>query len=210
MGSTSSSDSLGDVRQVFLQWAKDLNLEEQYSEPYFGNETKLRAFRRMLTGDYMDFSSDSDYLPAQRMRIVELDTVDATWEAIQNEEVSSLTLDVRVNTYNRRFSMTKKGYVGLRSSQAAIDDRICILSGATVPFLLRPAVKRLLRHGKHRLERIYTYVGDCYVQGIMDGEAVDLPGSEWEDIVIAGRNVFMMERTTNRFRLLSPVQATIG
>lgn len=39
---------------------------------------------------------------------------------------------------------------------------VVILFGSQVPFFLR-------KHGS-----VYRLVGDCYVQGLMDGEAIDM------------------------------------
>jgi hypothetical protein len=60
-----------------------------------------------------------------------------------------------------KFVITAKGYVGVASNDPQIGDQLVIFSGAVVPFCLRSSTTR---HA-HRL------VGDCYVHGIMLGEA---------------------------------------
>jgi hypothetical protein len=52
-------------------------------------------------------------------------------------------------------------------------DKICIFKGARVPHVIRP-----------RDDGAYTLVGECWVQGLMEGAAVDLPGFEFEKIVL--------------------------
>ncbi|KAF2121032.1 hypothetical protein BDV96DRAFT_566128 [Lophiotrema nucula] len=47
------------------------------------------------------------------------------------------------------------------------EDVVCILQGAEVPFVLRP------RGISRYKNQSYEVVGECYVHGIMDGEAVE-------------------------------------
>ncbi|KAI1159602.1 HET-domain-containing protein [Nemania serpens] len=59
----------------------------------------------------------------------------------------------------RRFAITDQAYVGLVPDMATDGDKICILQGCNVPYVLR-------RVGEH-----YMLMGDAYVHGIMLGEA---------------------------------------
>jgi hypothetical protein len=58
---------------------------------------------------------------------------------------------------------------------AKVDDVICILDGCSVPVVLRPCSRDM---GTRTDERgsFYQFVGECYVHGMMDGEAKE-PGS---------------------------------
>lgn len=51
-------------------------------------------------------------------------------------------------------------------------DKVFVLRGSEVPFILRPC--GLGREG-------FFVVGDCYVHGIMDGEALGRP---WETVCL--------------------------
>lgn len=62
---------------------------------------------------------------------------------------------------NRRLCFTDKGYLGLVPETSKVGDEIHILDGCHIPYLLRKVDNR-----RHRL------VGECYVHGIMRGEAV--------------------------------------
>lgn len=78
-------------------------------------------------------------------------------------------------TTNRRFFITREGYMGLGPLNIEPGDLVCILLGAQVPFVLR-AVK-----DGHKL------MGECYCHGIMNGEAVrqaDGGEAELSDFVI--------------------------
>lgn len=61
----------------------------------------------------------------------------------------------------RRFFVTKKGYIGIGPACMQEGDRVCLLSGAIVPFILRPD------GDQHKL------IGEAYVHGIMRGEACE-------------------------------------
>ena len=73
----------------------------------------------------------------------------------------------------RKFLLCAKGdWIGLAPMAAHVGDVICILHGCSVPVLLR-------RNSDYGTERIWwNVVGECYVHGIMDGEAVNLSGPD--------------------------------
>ncbi|KAJ3551919.1 hypothetical protein NPX13_g11244 [Xylaria arbuscula] len=61
----------------------------------------------------------------------------------------------------RSIFTTKAGYIGLAPESAVPGDEICVIVGCTTPFVLRPVTD---------CQRIV--VGDCYIEGFMDDEAV--------------------------------------
>ena len=63
-------------------------------------------------------------------------------------------------TSSRRPFRTEKGYMGLAPSVAREGDLFCVLLGSSVPVLLRI------------VESHYVLVGECFVLGFMDGEAL--------------------------------------
>ncbi|KAK4221646.1 heterokaryon incompatibility protein 6,OR allele [Podospora fimiseda] len=65
---------------------------------------------------------------------------------------------------SRIFGRTKNGYYVLGPATMEKGDVVCVLFGVKVPFCLRP-----LPGG----ERRYLLVGECYVHGLMKGEAMD-------------------------------------
>lgn len=62
---------------------------------------------------------------------------------------------------NRRLCVTHAGRLGLVPSTACEGDEILVFGGAITPFVVRKN-----EDGSHRL------VGDCYVRGLMHGEAM--------------------------------------
>ncbi|KAM7191290.1 Heterokaryon incompatibility protein (HET) domain containing protein [Naviculisporaceae sp. PSN 640] len=82
----------------------------------------------------------------------------------------------------RRFCVTRKGYMAIVPPGAVEGDLVCILKGVNTPFVLReckredkgPAadVSREDDGDKARARRRVQIVGEAYVHGVMDGEAM--------------------------------------
>jgi hypothetical protein len=69
-------------------------------------------------------------------------------------------LHFHVGTSCRLF-MTERGYIGSGPGRAEKGDIVCILYGAKVPYVLRK---------RKQPEDGYVYIGEAYIQGLMDGE----------------------------------------
>lgn len=67
---------------------------------------------------------------------------------------------------------TMKGYVGHVPKGAQIGDVICVIAGAAVPFALRETAEG------------YRVVGQCYLHGIMEGEALQNPSLYKKSIIL--------------------------
>lgn len=63
----------------------------------------------------------------------------------------------------RCFFVTKGGLMGLGPRIMSPGDKVCILFGSQVPFVMRPSP----------LEQQYRLCGESYIQGIMNGEAIE-------------------------------------
>ena len=63
--------------------------------------------------------------------------------------------------------------LALVPAEAAKDDEVAVFDGVPVPYLLRRAQKSE-----------FVIVGPCYVHDLMDGEALETPHFEVEDILI--------------------------
>jgi len=65
-------------------------------------------------------------------------------------------------TTARNMCVTSEGYLGRVPRGSEIGDTICILFGGCVPFVLRDTG-----------DGYFKFIGECYIHGIMDGEAMD-------------------------------------
>ena len=72
----------------------------------------------------------------------------------------------------RRFCVTEKGYIGWVSLAAREGDEVAAFRGTRILFTLRSG------EGGKRL------TGDCYLQGLMEGESLRMSEMKEEDIVI--------------------------
>jgi len=77
----------------------------------------------------------------------------------------------------RSFFISEKGLMGIAPCDMRKGDVIAVLFGARTPFVLRPS-KPLDGRG------LYTIVGDCYVDGFMEGKALRVPKLEKKDFRI--------------------------
>ncbi len=62
---------------------------------------------------------------------------------------------------NRALFFTERGYIGIGLRNIELGDKVCTLFGAEVPFILRQSED----NPEH-----FEIIGECYVDGIMDGE----------------------------------------
>lgn len=76
-------------------------------------------------------------------------------------------------TKNRRLGGTANGYIGLFPEHSQAGDGVFVLAGCHTPYTLRP-----------RSDEKFKLVGECYVHGIMRGEAIG-PNPDLQDIILA-------------------------
>ncbi|KAI4654006.1 hypothetical protein J4E93_001774 [Alternaria ventricosa] len=69
---------------------------------------------------------------------------------------------------NHAFFITKRGYLGMGPPTTSPGDQIWVFYNGNVPFVMRKRNKEELENGYHELR----LVGDAYVHGIMDGQAI--------------------------------------
>jgi hypothetical protein len=82
-------------------------------------------------------------------------------------DLTLLDFSVRVDaSTNRRLIRTQNGYIGLAPQLVHQGDSIALMKGAKTPFILRPS------------GRSWEIVGECYIYGIMYGEAFNEENSE--------------------------------
>lgn len=78
----------------------------------------------------------------------------------------------------RRFFVTTTGRLGQASLGARVGDGIFVAVGAQLPFVVRETGTSV--SGDAGAGSTYTFAGDCYLHGMMDGEAFE--GGDAEEI----------------------------
>jgi hypothetical protein len=81
----------------------------------------------------------------------------------KSNEVRFCVAALKRAVVRRTFIITQKGYMGLGPAYTQPGDKIYVLAGGQVPFILRPTENI----------GVFSLVGECYVHGIMDGEATE-------------------------------------
>ncbi|KAL4767184.1 hypothetical protein BDW60DRAFT_200568 [Aspergillus nidulans var. acristatus] len=99
----------------------------------------------------------------------------------------------------RRFYMTENGLFGFATKDIQVGDEVHVLSGTSVPFVLRPAVTstegsetqadsekllEALRMAGEDGMKLYEMVGEAYIHGYMQGQILAKNDVEWEGICI--------------------------
>jgi hypothetical protein len=111
-------------------------------------------------GSYAQFSNVMELSEEQHNR-------PATPEEMARNNLASKYLALMAAAcLGRRACCTSSGHVGLLPAMTERYDIIAIVLGAQTPFVLRPVGRNM-----------FKLVGQCYVHGIMNGEALgfDLP-----------------------------------
>jgi hypothetical protein len=139
------------------------------------------------------------------------------------EDKKTLFLDaLRAVMVGRRLFVTEKGYLGAGPKSSKVGDKVVVLKGGSVPFVVREGdaqegegkgegageggseEKRMeesvsgvktkgwsAKFGKARKKekeegevevKSYRFVGECYVHGVMRGEALKWRGFRWAEM----------------------------
>lgn len=138
--------------------------EERYHKLCQAMTAELNQFGREASPEQAEWSHrcfkiiSEDVLAEEESQSVEVDFI-----ALFRIYASFLGKMKFCLTYHDRFA-----WIPILSE---VGDKICIFQGATVPFVLRPQ-----GDGTHAL------VGECWVQGLMKGEALSLPRFRWKGV----------------------------
>lgn len=74
---------------------------------------------------------------------------------------------------HRSFCRTTLDHFAWVPHSAESGDQIFIIRGSCIPYVLRP-----------QPDGQFMLVGECWIQGYMEGEALELPGFHWQDIFL--------------------------
>jgi hypothetical protein len=170
-----------EVKKVFAQQG---NVPQEWLEMAGWKDTSASlppdAFWRTLVADrgrdggnppmYWQLACNQAY--AQRptdddLNTEKLMTINSRPKAVAEKVVVEYLHRVQAVVWMRRLMLTKEQkLLGLVPARAKKNDLICILAGCSVPVVLRR-----VDGDKLKGEVFYTLIGECYVHGMMDGEA---------------------------------------
>lgn len=128
---------------------------------------------------YLDLSARHDWSLSLLLRVHDL-----WWKSLELDQKATIKLDLNPDIFNtevvratcfRSMFLCKNGtLMGLAPMYSKIGDKIALLEGGAVPYVLRPTTG--IEHGH------YEIVGEAYIHGFMGGEAWDR--ALREDIVL--------------------------
>jgi hypothetical protein len=144
--------------------------------PYFTGETLMEAFNHTIMTDigWQQNESGSELFSrgvAMDWDIVEQDRNELT--ASERQIQSEMLINMKERTFGRRFFETSRGFIGLGPAAAQVGDQVYLLLGGQVLYVLRD-------HGDGHSE----FIGECYVHGMMDGQACEDESFSIRDIVL--------------------------
>ena len=103
-------------------------------------------------------------------RVDDIERLRTEWE-VEYERLKSLVgedamcpafwADLQLCCVGRKLFSTASGHIGIGNITLEPGDLVCVFLGARTPFIVRPVGEK------------YEFVGDCYLHGIMQGEALE-------------------------------------
>lgn len=126
---------------------------------YIADETKFEAFQHTICADVNSLGGEPlrNCLPNWRGEDNAKDYLSSSYNGCEHLQ--------RILP-GRRLIKSCSNLLGLAPMYAESGDKICILFGSQVPFILRQE------------ESHWIIIGECYIHGVMDGEAVETTAEE--------------------------------
>lgn len=153
------------IIKVIESWLEFFDVFRDHTVFPSSSEGRGSSFWRILICDH--------YLESTRTQFRTCNQTDyEAYEAMRRELLvghlkSQVARDYRegfmIASAGRRLFATDRGYIGLGPPEMQRGDYVYILSGGNVPYILRPIT------GPR--PRTFELVGDCYLHGVMYGEA---------------------------------------
>jgi len=168
---------------LFLLWYQECwSIAKKWSpDPYLTFQPRDEAFWRTLLGDRTTHSRPAPDIYGEYYRCMQ----EVLLPRSEGEEGLNLSMETRTKSLQyfsatfpiimqRRFAVTKKGYMGFVPPKTETGDLVCIFAGANTPFLIRSQAW----DGEEK-NKTHLLVGDCFFHGLMDGEKLSLKNTEF-------------------------------
>ncbi|KAG8170164.1 hypothetical protein KVR01_000909 [Diaporthe batatas] len=81
--------------------------------------------------------------------------------------------DLLFSMMYRRFGRTMNGRLGWAPRTAEAGDLVCVFDGMALPYVVRP---------KRETEGVYELVGECFISGLLSGQAMNMVGIQSTEI----------------------------
>jgi len=174
------------VHEMLQNWLDmaEVDMSSVTSQALF-SRPKARSFWRTIVGDPLIESEQSC------RRLVQKDMEDLRcWlsslleskSAGTNPPMGPLIWSMLPVIYGRAMFLTQQGHIGMCYPDSRIGDEVWVLHGGKVPFVLR----QIQEHDRRIALGMpgYVFVGDCYLDRFMDGEAIQDGRSRRQSLLI--------------------------
>lgn len=161
-------------REILQSWHSKVRASKQYG----GGNSANEAFWRTLIANVTSDSKKATASCAEHFAgWCEVEEVQFTqnWPResdTEGKDVAKFADALLKALFWRRFCMTEKRYVCLAPTGVENGDLVCLLKGARTPFIIR------------QMSSDFMLVGKAYVNGLMRGEGLNIPGTKWEPFKI--------------------------
>ncbi|KAF2249584.1 HET-domain-containing protein [Trematosphaeria pertusa] len=162
----SNSDRLQEIRAL-------AGIEQDGDRPYCnGNQSVQEACWLSLCGG-LRCVRDGNIL--SRLRTIDNRTEFEAWQRWMEDggngkgqpiSFAYMTMAAVISSWRRCFVRTSRGYMGWAPDCCRAGDVVVVLNGGLVPYVLRQL-------DETEFGQKYTFLGDAYIHGIMDGEAFE-------------------------------------
>lgn len=176
------SESEADIAAYLRECAGLVNFSTRKNSTYRGGGTVKEAFLRTALGDRC--RSAEIQTGVRRPKEAELQRL-KEWvfelDVLPPHTRSHLGNNIKYNICDRVFFLTARGSMGFGPENMRAGDEVWVLLGAKVPVVLRPLRSTISREEDsgilkpqpgYTARRHRAVVGDCYLHGIMEGEAL--------------------------------------
>jgi hypothetical protein len=163
---TKEDGSVSVNEAILRKLAADVITSDTYP---FSDEPSWLAYFRTMTGDRTALSPRIDDGYRSQFVAAFNDWVlhhsagkglpDSVWEDISK--------GIGIIIEDKSVFITTQGYLGMGHEGLLEGDLVCIFHGGEVPFLLRV--------NAHEDNKVFKFLSECYVHGVMDGEAMNEP-----------------------------------
>jgi hypothetical protein len=181
-GAFTASQTHADMQTYFRQCATLVDFSNRKNSTYQWGGTLREAFLRTAFGDRCRTAGrlNSVHRPKEKeLQILE----EWIWELedIPSRTQAHLGNNIKYGICDRAFFTTTDGSMGFGPSNMRAGDEVWVLFGTTAPIVLRPLETTTTRgedsgvdnpHPGFTATHHRAVLGDCYLHGIMDGEAL--------------------------------------
>jgi Heterokaryon incompatibility protein (HET) len=189
-------DVISEILQIPMKVATDItifrpieeffNRKEIYPTGELMEDVKWRTVVQNRNVDDKSSPAPSSYAEDYRRAIRYAEWIEGIHDDKLDDDFRASVNMKRHMRAGRALAWTKQGYAANVPLRTRPSDLVYIVAGARAPFILRSGAQQGGQDlEKHNLEpamreKMYRLVGECYVHGIMNGEA--LPTLSWDDI----------------------------